>query len=65
MDKKLIEEVMFCLSDDRNTYQYFKDKYCMFLLAHYIKEDTSIKNIKSSQLARFCEKPMVFDEGRY
>ncbi len=59
MNKQLLDEVLYCLSDDRHTYHYFKDKYCMFLLAHYIKEDTPIKNIKNSDLARFCHKPLV------
>ncbi|MGJ8664508.1 MAG: hypothetical protein ACSHWU_12705, partial [Marinicella sp.] len=59
MDKKLIEEVMFCLSDDRNTYQYFKDKYCMFLLNHFIKDTISIKQLKNSEWSQFCQKPLI------
>ncbi len=59
MNKQLLDEVLYCLSDDRHTYHYFKDKYCMFLLDHYIKEETPVKNIKNSHLARFCQKPVV------
>ena len=59
MHKQLLEEMLYCLSDDRHTYYYFKDKYCMFLLNHYIKEETTVRNIKNSHLARFCNKPLV------
>lgn len=59
MNKKLLEEIQYCLSDERKTYTYFKDKYCMFLLQHYITEDISINTLKNSQLAQFFNKPKV------
>ncbi len=59
MDKQLLEEAMFCLSDRRMTYQYFKDKYCMFLLDHFIQDRISINELKRSRWAQFCHKPVV------
>jgi len=59
MNKQLLDEVLFCLSDNRQTYHYFKDKYCMFLLNHFIKQDTPVRDLKNSHLAKFCQKPLV------
>ena len=59
MNKKQVDEMQYCLSDERTTYTYFKDKYCMFLLQHFIKDKISINELKKSEYSQFCHKPKV------
>ncbi len=59
MNKKQLDEMLYCLSDERNTYSYFKDKYCMFLFQHLINDTMSVKELKHSQYAQFCNKPKI------
>ncbi len=59
MNKKLLEELLYCLSEKRTKYTYFKDKYCMFLLQNMITEKTNTQQLKQSQYAQFCHKPQI------
>lgn len=59
MNKKQIEEIQYCLSDERTTYTYFKDKYCMFLLQHFITKDMSINQLKNGRYGQFFNKPKL------
>ncbi len=59
MNKKQLDELLYCLSDERNTYTYFKDKYCMFLFQQMIDGTISVQELKNSQYAQFCNKPIL------
>lgn len=59
MKKQQLNELQYCLSDEKKNYTYFKDKYCMFLLQHFITESISINALKNSNYAQFCNKPKV------
>ncbi|WP_395373461.1 hypothetical protein [Marinicella sp. W31] len=59
MNKELLEEVLSCLSDERITYAYFKDRYCMFLLSQYIGDGKSIQELKQGPFSQFCQKPHI------
>lgn len=59
MNKKQLDEMLYCLSDERSTYTYFKDKYCMFLFQNLIKDIISVQDLKQSQYAQFCQKPKI------
>jgi hypothetical protein len=59
MNKQQLEEMQYCLSDGKINYTYFKDKYCMFLLQHFITQSISVNALKKSHYAQFCNKPKV------
>jgi hypothetical protein len=59
MNKKQLDELLYCLSDEKNTYTYFKDKYCMFLFQQLIEGTISVQDLKHSQYAQFCHKPKI------
>ena len=59
MNKELLEEVLSCLSDERITYAYFKDRYCMFLLDQFIGDGKSIQELKQGPFSQFCQKPQI------
>lgn len=59
MNKQQLDEVLYCLSEERQIYHYFKDKYCLFLLQQYITETTKIQDLKRSPLSHLCHKPIV------
>jgi len=59
MNKLQLDEMLYCLSDERNTYTYFKDKYCMVLFQNFITQAISIQELKKSTYAQFCHKPKV------
>jgi hypothetical protein len=59
MNKKQLDAMLYCLSDERNTYTYFKDKYCMFLFQNLVDGAISVQDLKHSQYAQFCYKPKI------
>lgn len=59
MKKQQLDELQYCLSDEKKNYTYFKDKYCMFLLQHFITKSISVNALKNSSYAQFCNKPKV------
>lgn len=59
MNKQMIEELLYYLSDQRKTYTYFKDKYCMFLLQNMMTENMTASQLKKGQYSHFCNKPVI------
>ncbi|MBS9778459.1 MAG: hypothetical protein KGV50_06815 [Gammaproteobacteria bacterium] len=59
MDKKQLDEVLACFENERRTYRYFSDKYCVDILSRWLGEGKSISEIKRSPLAGFLHRPWV------
>ncbi|WP_154223243.1 hypothetical protein [Marinicella rhabdoformis] len=59
MDKELLDELMYCLSEDKTKIHYFKDKYCLFLLQQIVKEKTKVHTLKQGAMAHLFNKPVV------
>ena len=61
MDKNLVKEIIDCLPKDRTLFRYFKDRYALILLNHFIGDEMEVKQIKNSRLAGLLQKPVVRD----
>lgn len=59
MNKQQLDEVLYCLSEERQVYHYFKDKYCQFLLQQYITKSIKIQDLKQGPWRHLCQKPTV------
>lgn len=59
MDKKLVNEIMACLPRERTVFRYFKDRYALILLSHYVGEGKAIASIRESAYAALLHKPAV------
>ena len=51
MDKNLVKEIIDCLPKERTLFRYFKDRYALILLNHFIGDEMDIKQIKGSRMA--------------
>lgn len=61
MKKRELDEVLYCLGNDKRVVYYHKDRYCLDLILWYMeglgKESVAVKELK--QWRRFAEKPLV------
>lgn len=55
--------VLDCLGNQRRTYHYFKDKYCLDLLDHVLasmpSQAISLHELRQSQWAKFLHRPLM------
>ncbi len=59
MDKKLLDEIIDCLSKDRTLFRYARNDYALMLLSFYVREGMRIADIKQTNFARLLEKPAI------
>ncbi len=59
MNKRLLDDLLYCLSEDKVVVHYFKDKYCLFLLQQCIKQKTKIQALKQGPMAHLLQKPVI------
>ncbi|MFV0478115.1 MAG: hypothetical protein ACK5ME_09805 [Parahaliea sp.] len=59
MNKKLLDELLYCLADEKTVVHYFKDKYCLFLLKQCAREKTTVQAIRNSPVAHLLQKPLI------
>ncbi len=59
MDKNLVKEIIDCLPKERTLFRYFKDRYALILLNHFIGDEMDIKQIKGSRMAGLLQKPVI------
>ena len=54
-----INEIIACLPEGRTPFHYFKDRYALELLRHYVGEGKSIREIRASRFGRLLNKPLL------
>lgn len=59
MNKEFLDELLYCLNEDKTVVHYFKDKYCLFLLQQCIKNKTKIQTLKQGPMSHLLQKPVV------
>ena len=59
MDKQLVNEIIDCLPKERTLFRYFKDRYALILLKHFIGDEMDIREIKNSRMASLLQKPVM------
>ena len=63
MDSELLQEVLDCLRGDRTLYNYYPDKYAVYLLKRVVSEDnrSSIGDIRNSKWSCLLKRPTLRD----
>ncbi|WP_051308943.1 hypothetical protein [Desulfogranum japonicum] len=59
MERKEVEEIIACLSQERDKFYYFKDRYALMLLTYSIGKGMDIQAIRKSPSSRLLERPAV------
>lgn len=62
MDRQLVEEIIACLSGQRNLYYYYRDRYSLGLLRHmsrYASKGLNVAALKNSDYAPLLQKPRI------
>lgn len=54
-----IRDIIDCLPKGRTKFYYFKDRYALLLLSHFVREGMTIREIKKSRFSRLIQKPEV------
>lgn len=67
MKAKLLKEVIACLPKDRTVFQYKRDDYALMLLARFVGDGKSMREIRQSKFAGLLNKATIrrilADEG--
>jgi hypothetical protein len=61
MEMKTIKEVLDCLPTGKTAFNYYKDRYAVFLLSQVIGRQCAIADLKKSVYSGLLHKPLVKD----
>lgn len=61
MKMETAHEVMACLPQGKTAFDYFKDKYAVFLLSQAVGKQCAIADLKRSAFAGLLSKPLIKD----
>jgi len=61
MKAEQLDEILACLPKGRTKFYYFRDRYCLDLLAWYLGGGKTVAEIKRSPYARLLRKPLLRD----
>lgn len=63
MENSELDMVLDCLGNQRRTYHYFKDKYCLDLLDYELaqrpNEAVAVRDLRSGRWAKFLHRPLL------
>lgn len=59
MKEAFVQEIIACLPKDRSLFYYFKDRYALMLLSHFVGDGKTIREIRESRMARLLHKPLM------
>lgn len=59
MDIKIAKEILACLPKGKTPFNYYKDKYAVFLLSQIIEKQCAIADLKCSPYAGLLNKPLI------
>ncbi|MDH5178322.1 MAG: hypothetical protein OEZ39_08965 [Gammaproteobacteria bacterium] len=59
MNKHELDEIIACLPDERTLFRYFKDRYALMLLDHFVGDGKTIADIRKSGFSVLLDKPVV------
>jgi hypothetical protein len=64
-----VNEIISCLGSEKQVFHYFKDRYCLDNISYEMtrqnKSKFKVSELKSSQLSRFMQKPIINDKLKY
>lgn len=59
MNQNEVIEILDCLPKERTLFRYFKGRYALMLLKHFIGNGTSVSDLRKSMFSTLLEKPEV------
>ena len=59
MKAEQVDEILACLPKGRTKFYYFRDRYCLELLAWFVGPGKTVAEIKRSPYARLLRKPLL------
>lgn len=59
MEFRAAEEIIACLPKDRTLFDYFPERYAVYLLSGYVGDGTPISEVKRSAFAKLLARPII------
>jgi|CXWL01.1.fsa_nt_gi hypothetical protein len=59
MELKIAKEVIECLPDGKTVFNYYKDRYAVFILSQVIQKQCAISDLKRSAYSGLLNKPLI------